>query len=89
MDVAVFGQFQQELRELPLNSGALEEMVVDSVLGTGAITILVLAVECTQVEQSTLYLVASIQSVLVAFILVVLMSVLDVKVVLPMLTVIT
>ena len=78
MDVAVFGQFQQELRELPLNSGALEEMVVDSVLGTGAITILVLAVECTQVEQSTLYLVASIQSVLVAFTDVVLETALDV-----------
>jgi len=86
-DVVVFGQFPLELRGLPLIFGALGEMVVDSVLGTVAITILVLVAECMPLEQLMFKLGGSIQFVRVAFIHVVLMSVLDVRDVLRMLMV--
>lgn len=54
MDVAVFGQYPLELKELPSIFGVLEEMVVDSVLGTDVTTTSVL-VEDTILPKPSMY----------------------------------
>ena len=87
MDVAVYGQFPLELRELPLIFGVLEEMVVVSAPGTVVNTTSALVVECMPPERLMFKQVGRTLSVLVAFILVALMSVLDVRDVLRMLMV--
>ena len=54
VDVAVCGQYHRESKELHLMYGVLEEMVVDSVLGTDVITTSVL-VEDTILPKLSMY----------------------------------